>query len=141
MISYFFEDTHFKFSKRRLTNKWLKSVVQNEGLSLGDINIIFTSDDYLLKINQKYLNHNYFTDIITFDYREGDVIVGDLFISVDSVKDNSSFYGTSFDNELMRVIVHGVLHIIGYDDHTPEDVKVMRSKEDFYLNALNNLIS
>jgi rRNA maturation RNase YbeY len=87
-----------------------------------------------LDVNKKYLQHDYYTDIITFDYCEGDVLSGDLFISVDSVRENASFYGTDFENELNRVIVHGVLHLIGYDDHTEEDIAVMRSKEDFYLS-------
>ena len=82
----------------------------------------------------KYLQHDYFTDIITFDYCEGDRLSGDLFISVDSVRENASFYGTEFADELNRVIVHGLLHLIGYDDHTDEDVAVMRAKENYYLS-------
>ena len=82
----------------------------------------------------KYLQHDYFTDIITFDYCEGEVLSGDLFISIDSVRDNSSFYGTEFSEELNRVIVHGLLHLIGYDDHSDSEQRVMRSKEDYYLS-------
>ena len=82
----------------------------------------------------KYLQHDYFTDIITFDYCEGEKISGDLFISVDSVRENAAFYGTEFEDELNRVMVHGVLHLIGYDDHTQKDIKMMRSKEDYYLS-------
>ena len=98
------------------------------------ISIIFCSDNYILDVNQKYLQHDYFTDIITFDYCEGDRLSGDLFISVDTVKENALEYGTEFQEELHRVIVHGILHLIGYDDHSPEDIEVMRKKENYYLS-------
>ena len=101
---------------------------------LGDISIIFCSDPYILDINQRYLQHDYFTDIITFDYCEGKVLSGDLFISIDTVRENAAEYGASFEEELNRVMVHGLLHLIGYDDHTPEEQKEMRSKEDYYLS-------
>ena len=140
MVSYFTQDTDFKFKSKRLTSQWLKLVAQAESKKLGAISIIFCSDKYLLDINKKYLNHEYFTDIITFDYCEGDLISGDLFISIDSVKDNSDYYKSCFEDELNRVIVHGVLHLIGYDDHTESDVAVMRSKEDFYLNIRSTLL-
>lgn len=90
-------------------------------------------------MNRKYLGHDYYTDIITFDYCEGEVLNGDLFISIDTVRANSEEYGTSFENELNRVIVHGLLHLIGYDDHTEEDINMMRSKENFYLNLRESL--
>ena len=134
MVSYFTEDTKFAFKEKRLTNRWLKLVAESEIRRLGDISIIFCSDNYILDVNMKYLQHDYFTDIITFDYCEGDRLNGDLFISVDSVRENAAFYGTEFENELNRVIVHGVLHLIGYDDHTKEDIAVMRSKENYYLS-------
>ena len=87
-----------------------------------------------MDVNQKYLQHDYFTDIITFDYCEGDRLSGDLFISVDSVRENAVEYGTEFSEELYRVIVHGVLHLIGYDDHNDEDIAMMRKKENYYLS-------
>lgn len=139
MVSYFFEETDFKFKNRRLNNAWLKTVAGSEIKKLGDINIIFCSDNYILDVNQRYLQHDYFTDIITFDYCEGDVLSGDLFISVDSVRENSVFYGTYFENELNRVIVHGLLHLIGYDDHTDEDIRTMREKENYYLEIRSHL--
>lgn len=139
MVSYFFEETDFKFKNRRLNNAWLKTVAGSEVKKLGYINIIFCSDNYILDVNQRYLQHDYFTDIITFDYCEGDVLSGDLFISVDSVRENSLFYGTEFENELNRVIVHGLLHLIGYDDHTDDDVKTMREKENYYLEIRSHL--
>lgn len=135
MVSYFFEDVKFSFKGRRENNAWLKAVAESEVKRLGSFNIIFCSDNYILDVNQRYLNHDYFTDIITFDYCEGNVISGDLFISIDTVRDNAEFYkADSFDNELQRVMVHGVLHLIGYDDHTPEDQALMREKENYYLD-------
>ena len=133
MVRYFTEDIKFDFKEKMFTKRWLKMVAESEIRKLGDINVIFCSDPYILDVNMKYLQHDYFTDIITFDYCEGDVLSGDLFISIDTVKDNAQFYGTDFPDELNRVIVHGVLHLIGYDDHTDQDIKVMRSKEDYYL--------
>lgn len=134
MVRYFKEDTDFLFRGRLACSRWLKLVAGSEMRKLGDINIIFCSDNYILDINIKYLEHDYFTDIITFDYCEGNVLSGDLFISVDSVRENASFYGTEFSDELDRVIVHGLLHLIGYDDHTDHDIEVMRSKENYYLS-------
>ena len=134
MISYYFEDTDFVFKGKTLNNRWLKLVAESEIRRIGQISIIFCSDNYILDVNQKYLQHDYFTDIITFDYCEGYKISGDLFISVDTVRDNAVEYGTEFADELNRVIVHGVLHLIGYDDHEEEDIKEMRAKENYYLS-------
>ena len=134
MISYYFQDTDFKFRDRRKTNEWLKLTAESEIRRIGNISIIFCSDNYVLDINQKYLQHDYFTDIITFDYCEEDRLSGDLFISVDSVRENSVEFGTEFKDELNRVIIHGLLHLVGYDDHTEKDIKLMRSKENYYLS-------
>lgn len=134
MISYFTQDTDFKFKGKTFNNFWLKMTAESEIRRIGDISIIFCSDNYILDVNMKYLQHDYFTDIITFDYCEDDKLSGDLFISVDTVKDNASFYNTEFEEELNRVIIHGLLHLIGYDDHTEEDKKVMREKENYYLS-------
>lgn len=139
MIRYFKEDTKFEFKSRALNNKWLKMVAESEIRRIGDINIIFCSDNYILDVNMKYLQHDYFTDIITFDYCEKNRLNGDLFISVDSVRENALFYGTEFSDELNRVIVHGILHLVGYDDHSEEDIAVMRSKEDYYLGLRSML--
>ena len=139
MIRYYCEDISFKLKDKALNNKWLKMVAASELRKIGDINIIFCSDNYILDVNMKYLQHDYFTDIITFDYCEKDILSGDLFISIDSVRENSLFYGTEFPEELNRVMVHGVLHLIGYDDHTEEDIKTMRSKENDYLDLRKQL--
>ena len=140
MIRYFKEDTKFEFKSRALNNKWLKMVAESEIRRIGDINIIFCSDNYILDVNMKYLQHDYFTDIITFDYCEKNRLNGDLFISVDSVRENALFYGTEFSDELNRVIVHGILHLVGYNDHSEEDIAVMRSKEDYYLGLRSKLL-
>ena len=139
MVSYFFENTDFKLKGKTRIKQWLKLVAESEIFTLGNVSVIFCSDNYILDINQRYLQHDYFTDIITFDYTEGTKISGDLFISVDSVMENSIEYGTEFEDELHRVIVHGILHLIGYDDHSEEDIKVMRAKEDYYLSLLELL--
>lgn len=140
MIRYFNEDIKFVFKQKLLNNRWLKTVAGSEMRRIGDINIIFCSDNYILDVNIKYLGHDYFTDIITFDYCDKDVLSGDLFVSIDSVRENAGFYGTSFEDELNRVIVHGILHLIGYDDHTEEEVKQMRAKENYYLEMRKSLL-
>lgn len=139
MISYFTEDIKFVLKGKLLNNRWLKMVVESEIKKMGDLSFIFCSDRYILDVNIKYLQHDYFTDIITFDYCEGDRISGDLFISIDSVRENALFYGTDFDDELDRVMVHGVLHLLGYDDHTPEDIALMREKENYYVKMKRSL--
>jgi rRNA maturation RNase YbeY len=139
MISYFTEDIKFELKGKLLNNRWLKMVVGSEVKRMGDLSIIFCSDPYILDINLRYLQHDYFTDIITFDYCEGDTVSGDLFISIDSVRENALFYGASFEDELDRVMVHGVLHLLGYDDHTPEEQAVMRAKENYYVNIKHSL--
>lgn len=134
MIHYHFEDTNFVFKGRQRNNRWLKLAAESEIRRLGDINIIFCSDNYILDINQRFLSHDYFTDIITFDYCERDFLNGDLFISVDSVRENAIEYKQDFETELARVMVHGILHLVGYNDHTKVEQKEMRSKEDYYLS-------
>lgn len=121
-----------KIPRKDLKN-WIKSVVVAEGKKLGDVNYIFCTDDYLLEVNKQYLDHDYYTDIITFDYVEDNIISGDIFVSIDRVKDNSDQFGVSFDVELRRILVHGVLHLLGYPDKEPDQKKLMTAKEDFYL--------
>ena len=139
MISYFTEGVKFELKGKLLNNRWLKMVVESEVKRMGDLSIIFCSDPYILDVNLRYLQHDYFTDIITFDYCEGDKISGDLFISIDSVRENALFYGATFEDELDRVMVHGVLHLLGYDDYTPEEVAEMRAKENYYVNIKRSL--
>ena len=137
MIRYFNEGVKFTLKDKMANNRWLKMVAGSEIRSIGDINIIFCSDNYILDVNLRYLGHDYFTDIITFDYCEGKKLSGDMFISVDSVRENALEYGVEFDDELHRVMVHGLLHLIGYDDHTPEEERLIHEKEDYYLRLRN----
>ena len=133
MVRYFQEDIRFDLKQKMQNNRWLKLVAGSEMRRIGAVNIIFCSDNYILDVNMRYLQHDYFTDIITFDYCEKDILSGDLFISIDSVRENALFYGVPFADELDRVMVHGLLHLIGYDDHTEEQIREMRAKEDYYL--------
>lgn len=137
-IQYFNEDIAFPKVKKRITSSWIKQVIFIEEKRVGDISFIFCSDEYLLDVNRKYLNHDYFTDIITFDSVEGNEINGDIFISVDRVKENSKEFETSFDNEVHRIIIHGVLHLLGYKDKAKKDKKLMTEKEDLYLKLFND---
>ena len=141
MISYLSEDVSFRFDgKKRLTSAWLRAVARQESRQIGDLSVVFCSDPYILSVNRQYLGHDYYTDIITFDYCEGPVLSGDLIISVDTVRANATEYGAaSFEEELSRVIVHGVLHLVGYDDHTPGDQKLMRQKENEALALLKSM--
>lgn len=134
MIRQFSEDINFKLKGVLAIKKWLKSTLENEGFTLGEINYIFCSDNYILEINKDYLNHNYFTDIITFNYNEGKNVNADIFISIDTVKSNANSRKIDFDNELHRVMVHGILHLVGYNDKTSTQQIEMTSKEDYYLN-------
>jgi len=137
-INYCSEDVPSpKFKKRKITG-WIKGTITSEEKTTGDISFIFCSDDYLLKVNKQYLNHDYFTDIITFDYVENNIISGDIFISCDRIKENAKEYKTGFDNELSRIIIHGVLHLLGFKDKNKKDKLLMTQKEDFYLNVLSN---
>ena len=140
MITYQTEDTPFRFGSRRLISRWIKEIVAHAELKVGELSIVFCSDPYILAVNRQYLGHDYYTDIITFDYCEGSVLSGDLIVSVDTVRANAEEYGAaSFEEELHRVIIHGVLHLIGFDDHTPEDQAEMRRQENAALALLKTL--
>ena len=132
MINFISEDRKLTFNKTNL-KRFIKELVEAENASAGDISIVLCSDDYLLEVNKSYLDHDYYTDIITFDYSEGKNISGDLIISVDRVKDNATENGVEDLHEFHRVVFHGVLHLCGYKDKSAKDQAVMRSKEDFYL--------
>lgn len=123
-----------KFLKSRQLKPFIKSLVLSEGFIPGDIAVVFCSDEYLLKVNQDFLNHDYYTDIITFDYCESGMINGDLLISLDRVLENSLKENTAYQEELHRVIFHGVLHLCGYKDKLKKDIEMMRFKESHYLN-------
>ena len=133
MIDFNIVDVDFPYSCDEKFVSWISFVVLNEQKELGSISYVFTSDSYLLEINKQYLNHDYYTDIITFDYTDGLFVSGDLFISYDRIKDHSSQYNVDLFEEFLRVCVHGVLHLLGYKDKLPEDEQLMRKKESFYI--------
>jgi rRNA maturation RNase YbeY len=135
-ISFFSENIDFEFSNENSCISWLENAIKNEGKIAGELSYVFCDDEYLHKINLEYLNHDTYTDIITFDYTEANIIAGDIFISIDRVKENAKTFNTLFENELSRVIIHGILHLMGYKDKTEEESTLMRVKEDFYLNLL-----
>lgn len=137
-ISFFSEDTSFSVKNKRLLTSWIKTCIAAEEKKLGEISFIFCSDQYLLSINRQYLQHDYFTDVITFDYSDGISVAGDVFISVDTVKENSSLFEKDFLNELHRVIIHGVLHLCGHGDKSDEEAAKMRLLEDKNLSLLPN---
>jgi conserved hypothetical protein TIGR00043 len=120
--------------KKRATSNWIKVVAEAYGKKAGDVSYIFCDDAKILEINQTYLHHDFYTDIITFDYSEGDRISGDIFISIDTVRSNAEKYGTNFDDELHRVIIHGILHLCGLKDKSEADSKKMREAEDKALS-------
>ena len=128
------EDIDFSLSEEENEILWIITSIESEKKRCGAINYIFCSDEFLLKINQEYLSHDTYTDIITFNYNEGDLLSSDIYISIDRVKENAQALDNSFTNELRRVMIHGILHLIGYDDKNPENQATMRAKEDFYLN-------
>ncbi len=136
-VFFHIEQTHFSFNKRKHYKKWIQIVVERHQKATGSINVIFTSNEYLLSINQEYLNHNYFTDVITFDYNEEYLISGDIFVSVEQVKINSKDYDRSFENELSRVVIHGVLHLLGFNDSTQDEISTMRGEEEKALELYN----
>jgi probable rRNA maturation factor len=138
MISFTTVKTNFVLKNKSLVRNWIKSILDSESKRAGDITYVFCSDDYLAEMNEKYLRHHTLTDIITFDYSEKGILAGDICISVDRVRENSEVFKTTFSGELGRVMVHGVLHLSGYKDKTPEDKKEMRAKEDFYLASYPN---
>lgn len=134
-IHLFEEDISIKIKNKLNLKRWIKATILAEKKSLGELNYIFCNDEYLHEMNVEYLNHDTLTDIITFDNSEvKDEITGDIFISVDRIVDNASKFEVSIEDELHRVMVHGVLHLIGYKDKKKEEKETMRFKENFYLN-------
>ena len=132
MINYFYENVA-PISNEEKRAEWLEKLILEEGKKPGDINYILCDDEYLLEINRQYLDHDYYTDIITFDYCKGKIISGDIFLSLQRVLDNASMLETKQEEELNRVLAHGILHLCGYKDKSEEEQKTMRSKEDYYI--------
>ena len=128
-IEFHYEDD-FRLENNTNYQSWIDRIIVSENHQLGDVNYIFCNDEYLVELHQKYLNNDDFTDIITFDYVEGNVISGDIFISVDRVRDNAGIFRVDFHQELLRVMSHGLLHLMGYSDKTDEEKAIMRKKEN-----------
>ena len=136
MISFNYE-TKFQLKKEPIISDWISQVIDTEGYKQGNINYVFCEDAYLHKLNIEFLSHDSFTDIISFDESIGKIINGDIFISIERVKENAAKYNTTFLDELCRVMVHGVLHYCGYKDKTDNETEAMRKKENFYLALLS----
>lgn len=144
MIKFLCKDIDFKLTRQKVLKDWIKKIITNHSLRVGDINYLLTNDEEVLQVNKDFLGHDYYTDIITFDtsdYEYGeqssDKISGDIVISIDTVRENATFYGVSFTEELHRVIIHGILHLIGYDDLSDQDKLQMREQENVALLLLN----
>lgn len=135
MIQFFYEN--LQESVNTDYTKWLEEIILSEEKKLGEINYIFCDDEYLLKINQDYLQHDYYTDIITFDSVKGKTISGEIFVSLQRISDNASTLSKNYEEELRRVLAHGILHLCGYKDKSEEEEQEMRSKEDFYIARYN----
>ncbi len=133
-VSFYSEQVAFSLANERQITDWFKESCKQENRSLGEVSVIFCSDEYLLKMNLDHLDHDYYTDIITFDYSSGSDVSGDIFISIDRVAENAISYNADFMDELHRVMIHGVLHLIGYKDGEASAKSEMSSKEDYYLS-------
>jgi probable rRNA maturation factor len=133
-IYFFNEDVNYRIRHKRLIKDWIQKTILKEGKTPGSINIILSSDEYLVKLNEKYLKHDTFTDIITFDNSDKEIVSGDLYISIQRVKENALTYLQNTVDELHRVIIHGILHLCGYDDKSENESAKMRAAESFYLS-------
>jgi rRNA maturation RNase YbeY len=131
-INFHTEEIEFELKQSNAIEEWLKSVIKAEGSTLGELNYIFCSDEYLYKMNVEYLQHDTYTDVITFQYAE-EVVHGDVFISIDRIHDNAAHFDVTIEEELSRVLVHGLLHLLGYKDKTEIEQTEMTSKENYYL--------
>ena len=138
-IQIFYDNTLFRIKNWRKVKKLVEKVISEEGKISGDLNFIVTNDTILKEINTKFLKHNYFTDVVSFDYSEDDTVTGEVYISIDNVKKNARNYEVSCENELIRVIIHGVLHICGYDDRTGIERNVMRRVENYWLMVYSEM--
>lgn len=136
MITYSSENVKFPAIRRRETTKWIRAVAATYGRKVGEVGYLFCDDEHILEVNREYLGHDYYTDIITFDYDEGDTINGDLVISLDTIRTNAEKFGRDYDEELHRVIIHGILHLCGINDKGPGEREIMEAAEDTALAML-----
>jgi rRNA maturation RNase YbeY len=139
-INFYTEELKYQIRDIKKLRNWITQIVKEENRQSGVINFILCTDEYLLALNRKYLYHDTYTDIITFDFTEANDISGDIYISIERVRENAKNFKTTISNELYRVISHGVLHLIGYKDKSEKDARLMRKKEDYYLSLLPNFL-
>ena len=133
------ENIHFDLKGKMRVKRWITDIIKAQGKKVGDISYLFCDDAYLIEVNRSYLNHDTYTDIITFDYVEDNLISGDIIISVERVKENAQLFGSTFDQELHRVIIHGILHLLGQGDKTAPEAAQMRKKEEAALAVWNSM--
>ena len=125
---------------KKVSKEWIKAIIKEENRKLGAVNFVFCTDDYLLKMNKEFLNRNYLTDVISFDLKQENEISGDIFISIERIQENAKKYGVTFLEELIRVMAHGLLHLIGYNDQNAEEKRDMSLKEDYYLDRMKRIV-
>jgi rRNA maturation RNase YbeY len=138
-IKYFYDNVKFRLRQARKIRALIGRLITDKDRKPGDVNFIFTTGSSLLEINRKFLNHNYFTDVITFNYNVKDVINGEIYISIDDVKENSKYYKVSKSKEILRVMIHGVLHLCGYDDSAEDQIRIMRQEEERWLRYYEDM--
>ena len=138
-ITFSSQDIAFDLKEKRKVKQWISTVIKSYGKIVGEIGYLFCNDSYLIEINRTYLNHDTYTDIVTFDYVEGDTISGDIIISVERVRENASTFGSPFETELHRVIIHGILHLLGQGDKSEAEANAMRKKEDDAIAIWNTV--
>jgi len=139
-VSFHTEEVKFNLKNKRLLKQWIGEWILQNQKTPGNLNFLFTSNERIKLINQQYLNHNYFTDVISFDYTEGNLVSGDIVISVEEARKNAKFYGVEWLDEIRRVMIHGVLHLMGYSDGTKEEQEIMRKKENEALHLWMKLV-
>lgn len=140
MITFNAEGVEMPKIKKRETAKWIRAVAESYGRKIGEVGYMFVNDDEILETNKQYLHHDYYTDVITFDYNEGNIVNGDIMISIDTVRSNAEKFNKDFDDELHRVIIHGILHLCGINDKEPGEREIMEANEDKALDLLRRLI-
>lgn len=136
-IRIYYDDVKFRYKGWNKIKRLVAEILNTENRTAGEINFIITTDEKLKSINVEFLEHNYFTDVITFNYNDDRIVNGEIYISIDTIRHNSAEYGETIQSELSRVMIHGVLHLVGYDDKSDQEKIVMRQKEDFWLKNLN----
>lgn len=136
-LKIFYKDVKFRLRKTKEIKNWIMQVIRSEKKEPGDLFFIFVNDKYIRQINKEFLEHDYYTDVIAFDYREGEIINGEIYIGVETVRRNTKIYGSTLRNEILRVMIHGVLHLIGYNDKNEVEKKEIGRKEDEYINKFS----